>query len=621
MTLSVFNRAEKTTGLLTLPCSDIILNIDLGRPLRDIAAQPGAESTWDFLRSCLTRCLEAHDMCPGSALDGSWFPRRLLHIDETKSPTGELSLRLVDTDEHRPKSRYLALSHCWGGQSSIRTTQENLDQLKKSVPWSDLPRTFQDCVTTARELGVWYIWIDSICIIQNDRSDWAKHSQYMDRIYFHALLTVAAVASPNSTIPFLGPEAPSFRSECQGTTVSVAAPNNTPINVRARLHRNIMWGPNSYEAEPLHQRAWAWAWQERLFSRRTISFLQQKVQWDCRFHSVCESGVLEYGLDIPLKSVVEKSGNAEVSDWHRVVEDYADRQLTFSQDRLPALSSMASQFHEIVGSEYLAGLWKEDFPRCLAWFRRELNDAPRTKPILQIALNNNVPSWSWASIKDKVHWAYYHDSNYDFDAITPATEVRTNVVQLKNCVELVGYSCKPCTDNIFGEVETGSFLELRGKVVEASIKCDIHGSGLVRRKGLKPNFVYPDAQIAEVSKQIRSRRSSWLPGRKKEQCQLRRSLVGRSDNVRIKGPVLCLLLFTGEYKENTSACVLILTPHPEHEDSYERVGIGHGDFGLASPMYGIRKDWDIWLDWEDLGEWTNWEEWFRDAKIRTLKVV
>ena len=89
-------------------------------------------------------------------------------------------------------ARYVCLSHCWGRSQCIKTTRSTYDKWKSGVPWSMLPRTYQDAIVITRRLGIHYIWIDSLCIIQDDSADWERESSQMASIYGNSFLTIAA---------------------------------------------------------------------------------------------------------------------------------------------------------------------------------------------------------------------------------------------------------------------------------------------------------------------------------------------------------------------------------------------------------------------------------------------
>ena len=90
-------------------------------------------------------------------------------------------VRLYETEQEL--AHYTTLSHCWGKKHIVTTTKATLEQRKLEVPWLLLSRTFQDAITITRELGIRYIWIDSLCIIQDDKEDWERVSAKMAEIY------------------------------------------------------------------------------------------------------------------------------------------------------------------------------------------------------------------------------------------------------------------------------------------------------------------------------------------------------------------------------------------------------------------------------------------------------
>lgn len=552
--------------------------------------------------------------------DPAWYPKRLLFI---KQDAGHgLSLQLFETKLGRISSRYATLSHCWGGHAPIRTTRKNAKEHRKEIQWVKLPRVFQDFVTVALKLGLYYIWIDSLCIIQDTHADWAYHARHMDRIYENALFTVAAVDSRDGSEPFLGTEAPSTRQEWQAVDVPITDTVGGPCNIKARryavtLHAEWLQGPLEYRA---------WAWQERQLSVRVINFTKNQVSWHCKTSSTCESE--RPMLLTRSKSVSERKPNLR-REWCHAVEEYSERNLTHWTDRLPALSGYASRLHTNMNAEYLAGLWLSDFPMCLAWYRRELSDSPRGKPRMWRSLDNGVPSWSWASVAGPMYWLWRY--NLCQNHFGPQGPLDDHDIAINICVELKSAECKPLSDNEFGEVRLGSYIELKGKMVDAEMESDIHGCCLVRRADLKPQLVVPDCHLifTDGQHQVYSRRACHSLLARHQSCTneniLRRATpsdkIEHLDGVRSRGQVSCVLLFTTMAAEKTHACVLVITKLPGEKHLYQRLGIGCGDPGWNGPLYRLRKDWDVWQGWEDLEEWEKWEEFFVDGEMRTVRIV
>jgi hypothetical protein len=124
------------------------------------------------------------------------YPSRLLHIESSNNDL--LSVRLVDVDP-RSKYKWATLSHRWGTTGSpLRTTRGNIDDFKRSIPVSKLPQTFADAIAVTLAVGLHYLWVDSLCIVQDSVTDWEKESSMMGRIYENAELTIAACSSMDS---------------------------------------------------------------------------------------------------------------------------------------------------------------------------------------------------------------------------------------------------------------------------------------------------------------------------------------------------------------------------------------------------------------------------------------
>ncbi|ORY13348.1 heterokaryon incompatibility, partial [Clohesyomyces aquaticus] len=102
-------------------------------------------------------------------------------------------VKLVETKEGQTGC-YVALSHCWGSPENhpLETTKENYGERLAGVPLENLPKTFRGVVKITNHIGVKYLWIDSLCIIQDDTEDWKQEAAKMGAVYEYARLTIAA---------------------------------------------------------------------------------------------------------------------------------------------------------------------------------------------------------------------------------------------------------------------------------------------------------------------------------------------------------------------------------------------------------------------------------------------
>lgn len=333
------------------------------------------------------------------------LPTRLLDI----SLNQDSSIFLVYTRNLSVSSDvplYATLSHCWGKKQFIKTVSSNVDSFQKCIPFEGLPRTFQDAISIARELGIKYIWIDSLCIIQDSIADWKHESALMASVYSNSYLNIAATGSSDSSRAFL--------TSRDLTHKCVPIPNKFPadgiggeepeIFVRASLNRvhklystpgrTLPWSPDeggNFEA-PLLSRAWVF--QERYLAPRTLHFHQSELVMECRAGLRCECSGLDHFTSNPLRDVNDMS----FTSWFWVVEEFSRLNLTHQSDRLEALMGVAKVFWERLGCSYLHGVWENDIAKGLLWnvTRSVLYGTTPSKCARQE--KNVAPTWSWASL-------------------------------------------------------------------------------------------------------------------------------------------------------------------------------------------------------------------------------
>jgi hypothetical protein len=97
-------------------------------------------------------------------------------------------------------AEYVALSHCWGGRTNQMTTLENYESHQRGIKLDSLSKTFRDAVQVTQSIGIDYLWIDSLCIIQNDEADWGKEAAVMGSVYEQAYCTIMAAAASNGSV-------------------------------------------------------------------------------------------------------------------------------------------------------------------------------------------------------------------------------------------------------------------------------------------------------------------------------------------------------------------------------------------------------------------------------------
>ena len=216
----------------------------------------------------LDDCNQLHKDCQTSFSSSRILPTRVLDVGAT---IDSCQLRLLKT--HGLCGQYIALSHCWGLNRHIVTNLNNLELHERRIPYESLPKTFQDAVVITRSMGMRYIWIDSLCIVQDDIQDWKNEASKMADVYRNAYCTVAATGSRGDQDGIFA-----ARTEQDICTLRYDA-KNTDLLI-TYIEEDIFALEQLLFHSPLSQRAWCL--QEKLLSPRIIHFTQSRAIWECR---------------------------------------------------------------------------------------------------------------------------------------------------------------------------------------------------------------------------------------------------------------------------------------------------------------------------------------------------
>ncbi|KAF4961431.1 hypothetical protein FGADI_285 [Fusarium gaditjirri] len=406
-----------------------------------------------FIQQFLASCFIMHnDTC---VLPETDLPTRVLDLSEIRQ---HKHVKLLSTGSLR--GRYIALSHCWGSSQPLRTTLGTFLQHQQGIPVKLLPLTFQHAARICHELGIQYLWIDSLCIIQDDPRDWEIEAEKMSEVYSNSWLTVAASSSTGSDSGCYTCRQPpaayvSYESQSTGMNEvrlpSVQLPFPNAGSSQDYVYACKEWMPPSFQRypslyqigsfgayidpvgdEPLNQRGWTL--QERFLAPRIVHFTSRQVFVQCgrdvlsedgaRFQNVMSKWYVLKGLErdpevnakfAPAANRYESS--RRTGGWNFLVESYSRRQLSFETDKLPAIAGMARWLQQQTGETYLAGLWKEHISQDLLWrkypyeemrpvwadqSRTHLYGPEKPLPPFKKPKAYRAPSWSWASLDGSV---------------------------------------------------------------------------------------------------------------------------------------------------------------------------------------------------------------------------
>ncbi|RDW75138.1 hypothetical protein BP6252_06280 [Coleophoma cylindrospora] len=335
------------------------------------------------------------------------------------------------------KPRYVALSHCWGETDPDRrpshcTTRENLETRQKGFRLSELPKTFRDAITITRQLGIQYLWIDSLCIIQGPDGDWEKESKRMEQVFASAYCTIAATSAKDSDAGFLNQPVDDNQS------IYVQHPPGQYIYVST----NVADFHTDVDLANLNKRAWVM--QERLLSPRTIHFSRNKVYGECGeevytgdyiFLRSEEHSQNYFKLDPDFPNRLSVSGIAATSHFlQTLLEDYTGRGISNATDRSVAISGLMARIGDVLPCSIHHGIVEWYLQRTLLW-QRSLDS--KIKKMEKIPYKSvKVPSWSWMAFEGAVEFVLDK-----FDGLNVIKDITFNAEVLTTTVWEFTESC------------------------------------------------------------------------------------------------------------------------------------------------------------------------------------
>lgn len=364
-----------------------------------------------FIRRWLDNCEKVHHQC------------RNINIVDAAEPS--LPTRCIDVrpdhpilaDTARLKGHYLIISHRWSDETiTSKTFLSNRESRKEGLTLGALPKLLQDAVSLARKLKVSYVWMDSICIIQ-DGGDWEVEAPRMSEYYTNALFTLILATSMNGGCFFERPR-------------SIVGPiARLPYRDRAGVHKGFIYfhrrqqtPAQDYKSSVsmAHIFTRGWIFQERFLSRRRVYYTDGIMFLECP----TGGPISEWNEEVPVDkakndgmSVARHSNNSgesnngperylfTLNDWYERVSEYTTLDLTYpAKDCLVALSGVAQVFKESFEHQrlsgqnisYLDGLWYHDLSNGLLWEHTGDNE-PKSSGC-------NAPTWSWAFYQTPVKW-------------------------------------------------------------------------------------------------------------------------------------------------------------------------------------------------------------------------
>ncbi|TAQ91312.1 hypothetical protein B7494_g294 [Chlorociboria aeruginascens] len=447
--------------------------LQIGLP---ILPDPGSFSHFAIMREWLRVC-DNHKDHKGYGCRSeteSVLPTRVLDV---KRRTFTKSIRLY-CSERGEIGDYIALSHCWGdvepeGRATFCSVKRNIKQRRRGINIDELPKTFRDAIRVTRGLGKRYLWIDSLCIVQDDPEDWEREAKTMELVYNGAYCTIAATSAKNSLDGFLGP-----RRQRRFVKISPPARPASTDSDDIRRHfelinrevwrtvdgmGNVIDEQESSDPEPeeppstlyicehiddftrdvedsvLNSRGWVL--QERALSRRILHFSDTQTYWECGVGVHCETLTLMYNSKTHLlgdpkfpSNISLRTYAAALSAFESLCCKYMELNLTQATDRAIAFSGLEKRLADNYSNKVRFGIFGKFLHRTLLWERD--GKAPLKRTVPKDRSKRTAPSWSWMAYEGKINYMSINAEQVDWSQAIqfPVEEMlECTVRDLKNC--------------------------------------------------------------------------------------------------------------------------------------------------------------------------------------------
>ena len=362
-----------------------------------------SDAVMNLARQWLESCLLTHATCSVETPEDDNTPSMPSRLLDVKRDDGLVSLCISSLDISQD-TKYLTLSHVWGDAEMFQLTKANFAELRHGISISRLPETFQDAVYMTKLLGYGFIWIDSLCIVQDSKEDWAKEAASMVSVYENAICTIAATQKDSHSGCFVNRNPLALRP-------CLLLPQHKLYAYPSSLFSTSKTDPST---APISRRAWTL--QERIRSRRILFLGTNELWWECSNLSAAEpypEGIehLNTGFCRPEAFFADSEeilrfreiirGKAEVNNeysatcWHQMVQEYTKRDLTYDSDKLIAMHGILQPFQRNSGLTLLGGLVKERMLLELSWY---------TLTVAPPFTDTSFPSWSWASVRGMIRF-------------------------------------------------------------------------------------------------------------------------------------------------------------------------------------------------------------------------
>ncbi|KAI8650019.1 HET domain-containing protein [Fusarium sp. Ph1] len=335
-----------------------------------------------------------------------FLSKYLLCSDQELSAQGNIctSLRVTTVRNRCP---YATLSYCWGGDQPFKLIKARLTQHETHIGIKTLPGTIVDAIEVSIRLGIYYLWIDSLCIIQDDPEDVAREINKMADIYQGTTVTISAASSSCYRDGFLNTRQAHVQSKPK-FKFPLTCSDGKSGTVFLLLHQSG-YPYRDWVPDPINNRSWTL--QEHVLSPRILYYSSQQLHWSCKGTRASDGGLsleqTELGpFDVTmLRFSLSRAAMASTSwelFWKDLLSSYLSRGLTNPMDRRSAISAVGEELARVNHTSFVAGLFESTLAHNLCWNR------VRPSPIQPRPATYRAPSWSWAAVDGPIFWSEEH---------------------------------------------------------------------------------------------------------------------------------------------------------------------------------------------------------------------
>lgn len=396
--------------------------------------------SWARLKPKISECQEEHARCRQKV--PRVLPQEFRVIDITRR-------RIVETTD----VPFIALSYVWGmgTRSTLLTaTRATISGMKQDggLPTLEMPRTIEDAMTISTQLGERYLWVDRLCIIQDDPKDKMNQIEAMSDVYTSARLVLIAAYGNNMDFGIYGISCPrpvvQHHEDISGLRVT-----------------NILREPEDDPLALWHTRGWTY--QEAVLARRRLFFTNVRAYFECG-QSTCHEDAYNTETDpneFTSYELLMEEDSSRFEAFARHLRNYTSRSLSYQLDVYNAITGITKALYE-GNSIFINGLPQVDFDRALRWF----GDLGKTSLCRLETEEISCPTWSWSATMNRSDQVRYQETAlygtlaiwYKMDTFSSCAAGQLEAVNLHSETEMDDswslYMAIACEKGLVGSIST-----------------------------------------------------------------------------------------------------------------------------------------------------------------------